>query len=85
MRLYVVVRVKGQKNINGKSNVSLCSSRPIRFRGFYYNTEMLDKGQNKSIMNNLEFNRNFGISHGKFHYCKSNNLLEEEKNGLIGL
>jgi len=26
-------KIKGQKNINGESNVSLCSSRPIRFLG----------------------------------------------------
>ncbi len=36
MRLYLCMwlpglKVKGQKNINGQSNVSLCSSRPIRF------------------------------------------------------
>jgi hypothetical protein len=31
--IYVCVRVKGQKNINGQSNVSLYSSRAIRFRG----------------------------------------------------
>ncbi len=55
------------------------------YEDFYYNTEMPEKRQKKSIMNNLELNRNFGISHGKFHYCKSNNLLEEEKSGLIGL
>ncbi len=31
--MYVGVRVRVQKNINGKLHVSLCSSRPIRFRG----------------------------------------------------
>jgi len=31
--MYVDVRVTVQKNINGKLHVSLCSSRPIKFRG----------------------------------------------------
>ncbi len=30
-------------------------------------------------MSNSELSLNFGISHGEFYYCKSNNFLLEEK------
>jgi len=30
-------------------------------------------------MSNSELSLNFGISHGEFYYCKSNNFLQEEK------
>jgi len=36
-------------------------------------------------MNNSELSENFEISHGKFHYWKSSNFLQEEKRELVGL
>ncbi len=42
--IYVCVRVKGQKNINGQSNVSLYSSRAIRFRGARSSANQVSRG-----------------------------------------
>ncbi len=36
-------------------------------------------------MSKSELSPNFGISHGKFHYYKWNNFLQEEKGELVGL
>jgi hypothetical protein len=55
------------------------------YEEFYYNIDFPERLQNKYILNNSELSRNFGISHGKFHYCKANNFLQEEKRGLVGL
>ncbi len=36
-------------------------------------------------MSKSELSLNFGVSHGKFHYGKFNNFLQEEKGELVGL